>query len=130
MHAAQKVLAGFLPLVDWTRFQRRNLNEEIRIEGGACAGFACGDEEQAVAWVVRTDSLDRKGMLRKDADTATPVLTIPGLAEGRYRVSFWDTVEGRVLGSAEAGKVNCEGLRIPLPSLRTDMALAVRRSTG
>ncbi|HEY9422435.1 MAG TPA: hypothetical protein VIW92_13545 [Thermoanaerobaculia bacterium] len=127
MHAAQKVLASFLPLVDWARFRRRNLNDEIRIEGGACAGFACGDEKQAVAWVVRTDSLDRKGMLRKDAETVTPVLTIPGLAEGRYRVTFWDTVEGRVLGSAEAGKVSCEGLRIALPPLRADVALSVRR---
>jgi hypothetical protein len=127
MHAAQKALAGFLPLVDWKRFRRRNLNEEIVIEGAACAGFACGDEEQAVAWVVRTDSLDRKGMLRKDATPAEPVLIVPGLAEGRYRVTFWDTVEGREIGTAEAGKVNCEGLRIPLPPLRTDIALAVRR---
>ncbi|HEV2846498.1 MAG TPA: hypothetical protein VG477_16710, partial [Thermoanaerobaculia bacterium] len=127
MHAAQRALAGFLPLMDWTRFRRRNLNEEIRIEGTACAGFACGDEEQAVAWVVRTDSLGRRGMLLKAVKAAAPVLILPGLAEDRYRVTFWDTVEGRTIGTTEVGKVNCEGLRIPLPPLRADMALAVGR---
>ncbi|HEX2224700.1 MAG TPA: hypothetical protein VHN15_10890 [Thermoanaerobaculia bacterium] len=129
MHEAQKALAAFLPLVDWRRFRRRNLNQEIGIAGeGRWAGFACGDDAQAVAFLLRKDSLDRKGMLRQDADAVRPVLVLPGLAEGRYRVSLWDTVRGEPAGSLEVAR--CEGGRlcIQLPPQRTSVALAVGRA--
>ncbi|HEX7180230.1 MAG TPA: hypothetical protein VF756_00200, partial [Thermoanaerobaculia bacterium] len=130
MHGAQKALAGFTPLVDWTRFRRRNLNAEMEIAGGNCAGFACGDEEQAVAYVLRRDSLDRSGMLRKNAEPVSPVVTIPGLGQGTvngtYQVTFWNTLEGLPAGDLEVRRSEDGKLRIPLPPLRTDLALAVR----
>jgi mannan endo-1,4-beta-mannosidase len=58
MHAAQQGLGRFLPLIDWTRFRRRNLNAEARCSAGF-AVFACGDEHQALAWLLRTDSIGR-----------------------------------------------------------------------
>ena len=127
MRAAQKALAGFLPLVDWTRFRRRSLNGEIRISGEGCTGFACGDSGQAVAWILRGDRRQRNGMLEKDAPPVSPVVSLPGLSPGRYRVTFWDTVEGRVTGESELS--GCAGGRlcIPLPPLRTDLAFAVLR---
>jgi hypothetical protein len=126
MHAAQKALAGFTPLVDWTRFQRRNLNVEMKIRGEGCAGFACGDQEQAIVWLLRTNRLDRSGMLRRDAEPASPAVALPGLAEGRYRITFWNTAEGRCAGCAEVeGPV--EGrLVVELPPVVTDLAVAVR----
>jgi hypothetical protein len=128
MREAQKALAGYLPLIDWTRFRRRNLNFEIEIQGRGCVGFACGDAEQAVVWVLRVDRRDRKGMLRKDAEPVEVTLSIPGLGPGRYRVTPWDTVAGRCLGCFEAERGADGRLAAPLPPLRTDLAVAVRRA--
>jgi hypothetical protein len=127
MRAAQRALAGFLPLLDWTRFRRRNLNGGVGIEDG-CVAFACGDPEQAVAWVLRVDSLDRKGMLRKDVEPVRPVLSLPALSEGRYRVTFWDTGEGRPVETVEACRCADGRLSLRLPPVRTDLAVAVRPS--
>jgi hypothetical protein len=127
MRDAQKALAGFLPLIDWTRFRRRNLNFEIEVEGRGCAGFACGDGEQAVVWILRVDRRDRKGMLRKDAEPVAAAVSIPGLEEGRYRITFWDTVAGRCAGCVEAGRSADGRLALALPPLLTDLAIAVRR---
>ena len=127
MRAAQKALAGFLPLIDWSRFRRRNLNHEIAVEGRGITGFACGDGEQAVAWLLRVDRLDRKGRVRRDAEPVAAAVTIPGLGAGRYRVTPWDTVEGRCLGCFEAVHPVAGTLAVPLPPLRADLALAVRR---
>jgi hypothetical protein len=127
MRDAQKTLAGFLPLIDWNRFRRRNLNAEIAVDRPGCAVFGCGDDAQAVAWVLRADRLDRKGMVRKDAEPVDATLAIPGLAPGLYRVTPWDTVAGECLGCSEIEKAGEGSLEISLPALRTDLALAVRR---
>ena len=127
MRDAQKALAGFLPLIDWTRFRRRNLNFEIEVEGRGCAGFACGDGEQAVVWILRVDRRDRKGMVRKDAEPVDAAVSIPGLEQGRYRITFWDTVAGRCAGCVEAERSADGRLALTLPPLRTDLAIAVRR---
>ncbi|HEY3568377.1 MAG TPA: hypothetical protein VGP73_10635 [Thermoanaerobaculia bacterium] len=126
MREAQKALAGFLPLIDWTRFRRRSLSQELEIEGSGCVGFACGDAAQAVVWVLRTDRLDRKGRVRRDAEPISVTLKIPGLAAGRYRVTPWDTVDGKCLGCFEVSHSGGGPLSLPLPALRTDLALAVR----
>ena len=57
MRAAQGALARFLPLIDWQRFRRRNLNDEVGSTTGDLALFACGDEDQALAWLLRKDSI-------------------------------------------------------------------------
>jgi mannan endo-1,4-beta-mannosidase len=130
MHAAQKALSEFLPRIDWTRFRRRNLNEEICVTGeGEWAGFACGDAEQAVAYLLRTDQLDRRsGRIRRAAEPARPCLILPGMGSGRFRVTLWDTVEGRETGCLEADRGADGRLHLPLPPLRGDVALAVRRA--
>jgi mannan endo-1,4-beta-mannosidase len=127
MRDAQQALAGFLPFIDWTRFRRRNLNFEVEVEGRGCVGFACGDEAQAVVWILRVDRLDRKGRVRADAETVAPTVAIPGLGAGRYRVTPWDTVEGRCLRCFEVDHGGEGQLAILPPPLRTDLALAVRR---
>lgn len=128
MRAAQKALAGFTLLVGWTRFRRRNLNEEIGVQGAATAGFACGDESQAVAWLVRTDRLARSGRIDRRAAPIAPLLSLPGLAPGSYRAQFWDTVEGRPAGEAAAVCPPGGRLDIQLPPFVSDLALAVRRA--
>jgi mannan endo-1,4-beta-mannosidase len=125
---AQKALVGFLPLIDWLRFRRRNLNFEIRIVGRGCTGFACGDAEQAVLWILRVDQRDQEGMLRRDVEPVDIAVTVPGLGPGRYRVTRWDTAAGVPLGCAEIERGNDGELLVPLPSLRTDVAVALRRA--
>src|SRR5579875_692920 len=53
MRRAQASLSGFLPLIDWLRFNRVNLNAEIRASGPGVAVFGCGDADQAVVWLLR-----------------------------------------------------------------------------
>ena len=49
MRKAQWALSRFLPLIDWTRFARRNLSAEMRCEDAGVALAGCGDEAQALA---------------------------------------------------------------------------------
>ncbi|MFT8243716.1 hypothetical protein [Roseomonas sp. BN140053] len=127
MRRAQQALAGFLPLVDWPRFHRRNLNDEITVDDPAVVGFACGDENQAVAWLLRRTL--RRGARRDrqvDDSLVSPVtLRIPGLRPGPRRVVLWDTRAGR-----EAGRLSAEAdaaglLAVSVPEFGPDLALAI-----
>jgi mannan endo-1,4-beta-mannosidase len=93
MRVAQRAMAGFLPLIDWSRFRRRNLNDEIDIGNPVVRAVGCGDDRQAIAWLVRTDSLDEKGMLRREVGAVSTRLGIPGLRDGVYRITAWNTVD-------------------------------------
>jgi mannan endo-1,4-beta-mannosidase len=127
MRRAQEALAGFLPLVDWLRFKRVNLNEEIRLSSPAVAGCASGDRRQAVAWLVRQDTIGADGRLRRDAPPVATRLLVPGLAPGRYRITAWDTFGGTVAGTVEA-QADAGGLAFDVPPFVADLALAIRRS--
>jgi mannan endo-1,4-beta-mannosidase len=127
MRRAQKVLADFLPAIDWTRFRRRNLNEELGVSGAGIARFGCGDERQAVVWLLRTDTITRAGTLAADAAPAAVDLVVPGLLPGRYRVRQYNTVSGQVTGEA-IGAAQGDGLRIPALGVRTDLLLAITRA--
>jgi mannan endo-1,4-beta-mannosidase len=127
MRRAQRGLAGFLPLVDWTRFRRRNLNAEITLSTPALAGFACGDEAQAVVWLLRRDTIGRDGRLRRDAAPIHAEVRVPGLASGRYVATAWDTEAGEPRGEWEAEATGGDGLLLRLPPFTTDLAVAVRR---
>ncbi|MDB4950188.1 MAG: hypothetical protein JWM27_2837 [Gemmatimonadetes bacterium] len=129
MHEAQAALARFLPLVDWPRFRRRCLNDGVSVDGASLAAFACGDDAQSVAWLLRTDSIGPDGRLRADAAPVHARLHVPGLAPGRYRVTAWDTSTGREL-STDLHDAGDGGLHLPLPPVATDLALAIRRADG
>jgi mannan endo-1,4-beta-mannosidase len=128
MRRAQAGLARFLPLIDWRRFRRRNLNEEIRISNGEVRAAGCGDERQAVVWLVRTGSCGEDGMMRRDARPVETVVEIPGLAAGEYRVTAWDTEEGAAVGSWVCLFSGTGAFRIEVPGLVGDLALAVAGS--
>ena len=94
MRQAQLVLSRFLPLIDWTRFARRNLSTEMRCDDPGVALAGCGDEAQALAWLVRTDRLSPAGtMIPWDAAPPT-TLRVPGLRNGRYSAVAFDTRSG------------------------------------
>ncbi|HEU0078967.1 MAG TPA: hypothetical protein VFQ76_15035, partial [Longimicrobiaceae bacterium] len=119
-------LSGFLPLIDWTRFRRRNLGDELAVSTPALAGFACGDEAQAVVWLLRRDTIGGDGRLRRDAEPLRAEVRVPGLAPGRYRVAAWDTEAGEPRGEWEA-EAGDDGLPLRPPPFATDLALVVRR---
>ncbi len=130
MRRAQRAMAGFLPHIDWARFRRRNLNHELGLSSPAFAAFACGDGEQAVAWLLRTDALHDRGRLVNPTAPAVPVtLRLPGLRDGAYRVLAWDTQEGEARATLRAESVD-GGLSVEVPPVVADLALAIGRETA
>ncbi|WP_245849553.1 glycoside hydrolase 5 family protein [Hymenobacter crusticola] len=128
MRAAQRRLASFVNLIDWSRFRRRNLNQELQLSTAAFAKFACGDAEQAVVWLLRQDSTTKRpGTIMKNAKPVPVQLTVPGLHAGRYVVHLWDTLAGKELGQLHAETFD-NSLTIDLPPIRADLALAIIKS--
>ncbi len=133
MHRAQRGLARFLPLIDWQAFRRRNLNEETRVAAEGFAAFACGDDAQAVVWLLRTQwvhqgRLEENGRgcpLPRDAEPIATSVEAPGLRPGRYRITAWDTFEGSPV--TEFSVEHSRGsLCFDTPGIVTDMAFAIR----
>ncbi|HEY0420476.1 MAG TPA: hypothetical protein VGC80_13240 [Acetobacteraceae bacterium] len=127
MRAAQASMSRFLPLIDWTRFHRRNLNEEITLSAPNLVAFGCGDAGQALIWLLCTGRLGANGMLRPDADTGPVRVGVPGLAPGRYSACAFDTRAGLAAGRFEAVHDGGDRLAFTLPGVGGDVALAIRR---
>ena len=129
MRRAQKGLADFVGLIDWARFARVNLNEEVKVAARHCHAFACGDDAQAVVWLLRRDTITKAGTLDGGAKPMATRVTVPGLAAGHYRITPWNTAEGRageaLLAVAETEKA---GLSFETPPFAADLALAIRRA--
>lgn len=125
MRRAQRSLADFLPLIDWVSFRRAHLGSKMRVSGPDAAAVACGDDSQAVIWLVRRDTIGGNGMLRAGAAPVPVALELPGLARGTYRVIAWDTTAGRQTADWQA---NSDGwLKLDVPPFSADVALAIRR---
>jgi mannan endo-1,4-beta-mannosidase len=125
MRVAQRAMADFLPLVDWMRFRRRNLNGEVRVRH--FHAFACGDDRQAVLWLVRRDSLASDGRLRTDAVPVEGTVALPGVADGEYRIRGWDTAAGAGAGEQRAHAADGV-LRFTVGPIVTDRAFAIVRA--
>ena len=124
MREAQRAMAGFLPLIDWARFARRN------ISGGVGATlfhrFACGDEDQALVWLLRRRALAPDGLVRADIDPIAPTITVPGLADGACEIVGWDTTAGREVDRFTADAADGR-LRFTPSPIGPDRAFAIRR---
>jgi mannan endo-1,4-beta-mannosidase len=129
MRDAQAAMGGFLDRIDWTRFRRRNLNEEIAASTRGVAVFGCGDADQALIWLLRTDTIGSDGRLRRDAPPRPVTIEVPGMAPGRYEVTTWDTVEGRARTTVRV-EPNDGRLPLAVDGLATDLAVAVRGIRG
>ncbi len=132
MRRAQRALAGFMPLVDWARFDRRSIGPDIVLrdhDGGIVgedrmARFACASTDQAVVYLLARDRLDASGQMRHDLAPMRIGVEIPGLRPGRYEVTGWHTVEGRTVGAA-IGSAGQGGF--DLPPFEADLAVALVR---
>ncbi|HEX8388738.1 MAG TPA: hypothetical protein VF636_06950 [Sphingomonas sp.] len=125
MREAQRAMAGFLPLIDWTRFRRRNLSGAV----GATHfhRFACGDDAQALVWLLRRRALGPDGRIRADVEPVAPTVSVPGLEAGRYRITGWDTAAGRVVEELTADARD-GALRFTPAPIGPDRAFAIRRA--
>jgi mannan endo-1,4-beta-mannosidase len=126
MRRAQLALAGFLPLIDWTRFRRANVNAEIEVSTPAVAALGCADDAQAFVWLLRRDTIRPDGMLDRDAAPIPLRIRVPRVAAGRARATVWDTRVGVQRGALEAVPDPDGMLAVQIPALTTDLALAIR----
>jgi mannan endo-1,4-beta-mannosidase len=126
MRRAQRALADFVPLIDWPRFRRVDLAGAVEVSARGVATFACGDDRQAVVWLLRTATRGPDGMLRRDVAPIGPRLQVPGLAPGRYRITSWDTSAGTSPAAIEAVAGADGKLSMPVPPFVADLALAIR----
>jgi hypothetical protein len=126
MRKAQAALAGFLPLINWASFRRRNLNQEIVTSHRLVSTFGCADDRQAIVWLLRRSPRTAEGRLDPAATPIDALVRVPGMAAGRYRVTGWDTDAGEPLGSFEA-EASGGALRFAAPTFVRDVAFAVRR---
>lgn len=125
MRREQRALANFLPLIDWTRFKRRNLSDEVTVSDPRIVCFACGDDRQAIAWLLRTDRLSRQGTFREVVSPMEVDFAIPGLRDGNYAVTLFDTAAGAPVSSLSA-RADGSWLQLPHLRFRTDLAVSIR----
>ena len=124
MRQAQRAMGGFLPLIDWSRFARGNISAGLRVTHLHALG--CASDDQAVLWLVRRRAFAADGRIRADIEPLAPRIAIPGLADGRYRVTGWNTVEGRTTDTLEV-EASGGGLAFTPSPIAADRAFAVRR---
>jgi mannan endo-1,4-beta-mannosidase len=127
MRIARQALAKFLPCIDWQRFRRQNWNEEIEVSDPAFAVFGCGDEAQAVIWLLRTDQIGKDGRLQPVAEARPLRLRLPILPAGCYRVTAWDTRLGVQIQTFEIHHPSQAPLALATPPFTADLALAVKQ---
>jgi mannan endo-1,4-beta-mannosidase len=126
MREAQRALADFLPLLDWTSFRRRNLTAQLRCDDGGVAVVGCGDALQVLAWLVRTDAIGACGTLVPKDDAMPTVLHAPGLENGACEIVTYDTRSGqvtsRLTGTSANGRVAAS-----IGPVTGDLAVVIRR---
>ena len=125
MRCAQKSMADFVGELDWTSLRRRNLHD--RVKARHFHAFACGDDAQALVWLLRRGTTGSDGLLRRDAVPVEASFTVPGLADGTYRVRGWDTETGT---AAEEFTADARGgdLHLTTAPIVTDRAFAITRA--
>jgi mannan endo-1,4-beta-mannosidase len=122
MREAQRAMSGFLPLIDWQRFVRRPLAARAT----SYHAVACGDEQQAIVWLVKRGARLPDGRVDQSPLPERPIL-VP-MPAGRYRVTGWDTRMGKTCGEQEVTAAET-GLTFRA-ALGGDGAFAIHRLAG
>lgn len=128
MRRSQRMLAGFLPLIDWTSFRRANRNNEITVDNRAAEVFGCSDDSQAIVYLLRRDTLVKGGMQNPNAIPAAIEVGVPGLKPGAYRVTPYDPIgRGALDHFAVAHLAASSNLQVQTPPFANEVALAIKR---
>jgi hypothetical protein len=85
--------------------------------------------DAALVWVQNLAHEWYPVLVQKQAPRPVPptLLDLPGLTEGQYEVTLWDTERGIVSRRAQIRTANGR-LLVPLPEVRTDVAIKVVRA--
>ena len=130
MREAQRVMSRFMDRLDWLRFDRRNVTDEleVRVDGRAVtrkvARFGCASADQALVYLLRHDTLGVDGRLDRGAAGLAVSVKVPGLVDGTYRICVWDTVVGVVIREDVQDVRGGDAVR--LPALVGDYAVAMQ----
>jgi hypothetical protein len=137
MHAAKvhgiwKSLAGFIAGTGlggpgWEPLALQPPPEAAGATPGTVLAYALGNGREALLWVI-----DPRCNYPLGATEAEPAalsgaqVTLPGLPEGNYAVTWWNPWQGAVSGTATARSAH-GALRLQLPDFRIDLAARLRR---
>ena len=106
MRKAQLAMSRFMSKIDWLRFVRKNVSDEleVRVAGRVVkrkvARFGCISPDQAILYLLRRDALEADGTLNWNAAELNLSLKVPDLVEGYWRVCVWDTVRGTTISES------------------------------
>jgi hypothetical protein len=92
--------------------------------------LALASLDSAIAWVQNPQHEWYRVLVQKQAVRPVPpsLLELPGLSEGRYQVTLWDTYRGAVIRRLPL-ETSKGVLIVPLPEVRQDLAVKVVRET-
>ncbi len=125
MRRAQRALAGFLPLIDWTTFKRRLLNDELLCSDPDVVVFGCGDSAQAVLFLLRQRPILPSGLV--DAMiTGTVSVSVPRLRDVQYQITIWDPVQGRRMRQVILSAIESI-LTVTVSDFGTNVAVAIQQ---
>ncbi len=121
-------LSAFLADVPWTTGELGEATAEVRgatvrvvgLSGKACAYLWLSDPQ--ATWHAAVVEKKKPGEIRG------ATLEVGGLAPGKYRVTWWDTREGKAL-SEETAEARDGPVRLSVPAFTRDVACKVE-STG
>jgi hypothetical protein len=124
MRQAQRVLAEFMPFLDWNQFRRRPLTGKLHASNRKVHCFACADSSQAVVYLLRRDTIGKDGLTDRNAKAIVTDVRIPGLNAGAYKITAWDTQKG-FSKQFDIAQFTDDGMVIETPPFVTDLVLAV-----
>lgn len=124
MRRAQRAMVAFLPLVEWSGFDRHILNGELGCSDPDIRLFGCGNEDTALIYALRLRPLLPDG--RIDPSTQSPVEVSVSLFSGqRFKVIVWNTIAGYEISSTYMDSVNGRVL-VQLSNFPAELAIIVR----
>ncbi|MDB5351501.1 MAG: hypothetical protein JWN86_2748 [Planctomycetota bacterium] len=130
MRQAQGVMGDFARLIDWQSFASENISARIVACPDELLAYACADDRQAVAWVLRArDLLDVEGELPYRPILRDATLELPAMTPGLYDVSCMETHHGHTLCETTVESGGGPFL-LELPPFRHDLAIALRHRGG
>jgi hypothetical protein len=119
-------MADFARLIDWPRFASRNISDQVIAGPDELMVYACADDDQAIAWVLRgRDLLESDGELPFRPLLCGATLEMPPMVPGDFVVTCVETANGHTLAEFVVSTTGGP-IRLDLPPFRHDLAIAVR----
>lgn len=126
MRRSQYSLSEFIKLVDWKTFSRKSLNDSITFPGGNVLHFSCGDEKQAIIWLLNREHSNSRGRQRKYSNQCTMNLSMPS---GKYKMICWNTDEARIVHNEELNMTANSFYQVTIPPFQKNLALLITQNS-